>query len=96
MEPKKRKGLMVFPLGLGFIYGSGLSSDDVGEARLFVIVKSQKHGISIFGPYSGINHDTINEKINSLFENGEQPEVFEADTDDKKEALELWKMTSSN
>jgi len=85
--------MAVFPLGLGIIYGSGLSSEEVGEARQYVIAKSQKGKISIFGPYSGFNQKSIDEKIKSLFESGEEPEVFEADTDDKQEALELWKMT---
>ena len=95
MKPKKPKGMAVFPLGLGIIYGSGLSSEEVGEARQYVVAKNPKGEISIYGPYSGFNQKSIDEKINSLFESGEQPEVFEADTDDKQEALKFWRLTTN-
>ena len=94
MKPKKPKGIVILPLGLGFISGSGLSSEEVGEARQFVIAKSPHGKISIYGPFSGFDQKSIDEKINSLFEKGEEPENFEADTEDKQEALKLWEITT--
>ena len=89
MKPKRPKGMVILPLGLGFITGSDLSSEEVGEARQFVIAKGPDGKISVYGSFSGFDQKSIDEKINSLFEKGEEPEIFEADTEDKQEALKL-------
>ena len=94
MKPKRPKGMVILPLGLGFIAGSGLSSEEVGEARQFVIAQSPDGEISIYGPYSGFDQNSIDEKVDSLFERGEEPEIFEADTEDEQESLKLWEITT--
>jgi hypothetical protein len=95
MEPNKPKGRAVFPLGFGFITWSGLSTDEVGITHQFIISKNKSGEISVYGPYSEFNQKIIDNHIDQLFENGEQPEVFFADTDDPQKALNIWKLTSN-